>query len=71
MNKPLKIFITYARKDKEAKDKLITSLAVMKRQGLIEIWHDNEMYGGDRWQDEIFSKHLPSSDSAALSCFCR
>ena len=62
MNKPLKIFITYARKDKEAKDKLITSLAVMKRQGLIEIWHDNEMYGGDRWQDEIFSKHLPSSD---------
>ena len=62
MGKMLKIFITYARKDKEAKDKLITSLAVLKRQGLIEIWHDNEMYGGDRWQDEFFFKHLPSSD---------
>ena len=62
MNKPLKIFITYARTDKEAKDKLIKSLAVMKRGGLIEIWHDTEMLGGDRWQQEIFSKHLPTSD---------
>ena len=62
MSKPLKIFLTYARKDKEARDKLITSLAVMKHQGLIEIWHDSEMYDGDKWQDETFSKHLPSSD---------
>ena len=61
MNKPLKVFITYARTDKEAKDKLIKSLAVMKRSGLIDIWHDTEMRGGDRWQDETFSKHLPSS----------
>ena len=30
--------------------------------GLIEIWHDTEMLGGDRWQQEIFSKHLPASD---------
>ena len=62
MNKPLKVFITYARKDKEAKIDLIKSLTVMKRNKLIEIWHDNEMYGGDRWQHEIFSKHLPTSD---------
>ncbi len=62
MNKPLKVFITYARTDKEAKDKLIKSLAVMKRSGLIDIWHDTEMLGGDRWQQEIFSKHLPTSD---------
>ena len=62
MNKPLKVFITYARTDKEAKDKLIKSLAVMKRSGLIEIWHDTEMLGGDRWQQEIFSTHLPTSD---------
>ena len=62
MNKPLKVFITYARTDKAAKDKLIKSLAVMKRSGLIEIWHDTEMLGGDRWQQEIFSTHLPTSD---------
>ena len=62
MRKPLKVFITYARTDKEAKDKLIKSLAVMERSGLIDIWHDTEMLGGDRWQQEIFSKHLPTSD---------
>ena len=62
MNNPLKVFITYARTDKAAKDKLIKYLAVMKRSGLIDIWHDTEMLGGDRWQQEIFSKHLPTSD---------
>ena len=62
MNRPLKVFITYARTDKAAKDKLIKSLAVMTRSGLIEIWHDTEMLGGDRWQHEIFSTHLPTSD---------
>ena len=62
MSRLLKVFITYSREDKEAKDKLIKYLAVMKRQGLIEIWHDNEIYGGDRWQEEIFSTHLPNSD---------
>ena len=62
MNKPLKVFITYSRKDREAKHRLIRSLAVMKRQGLIEIWHDEKILGGDRWQEEIFSIHVPTSD---------
>lgn len=34
----------------------------MKRQGLIEIWHDEKILGGDRWQEEIFSIHIPTSD---------
>lgn len=38
MKKPLKVFITYARTDTEARDKLIRYLAVMKRNGLIDIW---------------------------------
>ena len=70
MNKPLKVFITYARTDKAAKDKLIKSLAVMTRSGLIEhLARYRNAAGGDRWQQEIFSKHLPTSDSAALSRF--
>ena len=56
MNKSLKVFITYARTDKAAKDDLIKALVVMKRSGLIDIWYDAEMLGGDRWQQEIFSK---------------
>ena len=61
MSKPLKIFITYAHKNTEAKDKLITHLAVMKREGLISIWHDNEITAGDTWRDAIFS-NLDDSD---------
>ena len=61
MSKPLKIFITYAHKNTKAKDKLITHLAVMKREGLISIWHDNEITAGDTWRDAIFS-NLDDSD---------
>ena len=61
MSKPVKIFITYAHKDADAKEDLITSLAVMKRNGLISHWHDNEIIPGDKWRDAIFS-NLAESD---------
>ena len=62
MSKPLKVFITYAHKNREAKDNLIECLAVIKNEGLISIWHDNEILPGDKWREEIFSTHLPDSD---------
>ena len=61
MNKPPKMFITYAHKNTKAKDELITHLAVMKREGLIGIWHDNEITAGDTWRDAIFN-NLDDSD---------
>lgn len=61
MNKGLKIFITYAHKNSEAKDKLITYLDVLRQNGLIDVWHDNEILPGDRWRDAIFS-NLADSD---------
>ena len=61
MSKPLKIFITYAHKNTEAKDELVTHLAVMKSEGLISIWHDNEITAGDTWCDAIFN-NLNDSD---------
>ena len=33
----------------------------MKREGLISIWHDNEILPGDKWRDAIFS-NLADSD---------
>ena len=57
---PLKIFITYAHENREAKSNLITSLAVMIRAGLIKIWHDAEVLGGERWKEEISSNLLQS-----------
>ena len=59
MNKPLKVFITYAHKNREAKDKLIECLAVIKNEGLISIWHDNEILPGDKWREEFFPHTCP------------
>ena len=62
MNKPLKGFITYSHKNRKEKNKLITYLDVIRQEGLIDIWHDNEILAGDTWKEEIFSANLPKSD---------
>ena len=61
MSKPLKIFITYAHKDKAAKDKLVACLSVMEKKGEIKFWDDNEICPGDEWYKEI-SNNLTTSD---------
>ena len=73
MNKPLKIFITYAYTDKAEKGKLVTHLDVLVREGLIADWNDNEITPGDTWRDPTFSNlvesnlllHLVSASSLA------
>ena len=62
MSKPLKVFITYSHKNRKQKNKLITYLDVMRQEGSIDIWHDNEILAGDTWKKEIFSTNLPESD---------
>ncbi len=61
MRRPLKIFITYSHADTKAKDRLIAHLDVLKQNGLIDIWHDNNLRPGDAWRDTIFS-NLADSD---------
>ena len=62
MSNPLKVFVTYARKNRKEKDKLVTYLKGMQREGLISIWHDNEIIAGDKWREEIFNTNLPDSN---------
>ena len=61
MSKPLKIFITYAHKDKAAKDKLIAYLGALEKKGEIKFWDDNEIRPGDEWHKQI-SNNLVTSD---------
>ena len=61
MRKSLKLFITYSHKNTAEKDELITRLALLKHEGLISIWHDNEILPGDKWRNTIFS-NLDDSD---------
>ena len=55
-NPSIKLFIAYARKDKKYKDELIKHLAVLRQEGEIEIWHDEELTPGDEWQEAIEEK---------------
>ena len=68
MNKPLKIFITYAHKDKAAKDKLVTHLNVLMRRGLITIRDDNEITPGNKWRDAMFT-NLGRIEPSSSPCF--
>jgi hypothetical protein len=52
MSKP-SVFISYSHKDEEWKDKLVTHLGVLKEQGLLDIWEDRRIEGGDDWLPEI------------------
>jgi hypothetical protein len=60
--KMLKLFITYSHLNETEKKRIIIYLKVMIDEGLISVWNDDDILGGDEWQEEIFLKHLPNSD---------
>lgn len=52
---PVKIFISYAHKDEAYKDKLVTSIANLKRQGFVSAWEDRQIPIGGEWDHHIKS----------------
>lgn len=52
---PVKIFISYAHEDEAYKDKLVTSLANLKRQGYVSAWDDRQIPAGGEWDKHIKS----------------
>ncbi len=52
MTKP-SVFISYSHKDEEWKDKLVDHLGVLQEEGLLKIWEDRQIEGGDDWFPEI------------------
>lgn len=53
MSQPVKLFISYARKDEAFKEELLVHLKPLKRNGIIEAWHDNDVELGGEWEPEI------------------
>ncbi|MGB2981639.1 MAG: toll/interleukin-1 receptor domain-containing protein, partial [Candidatus Zixiibacteriota bacterium] len=47
------VFISYSHKDEEWKDRLITHLGVLEKQGYLKTWDDRQIEGGDDWRSEI------------------
>ncbi|MEL7426834.1 MAG: TIR domain-containing protein [Bacteroidota bacterium] len=50
---PKKIFISYARKDREWVEKLQIHLVSLQRQGLVDSWDDSRIKPGDQWDEGI------------------
>ncbi|AUT01518.1 hypothetical protein CLI64_14595 [Nostoc sp. CENA543] len=53
MSNPVKVFFSYSHKDETLRDELATHLSTMKRQGVIEAWHDRAIIAGSNWADAI------------------
>jgi hypothetical protein len=60
-----KVFFSYSHIDEALRDKLEVQLTVLKRQGLIEPWHDRRMIAGDELNFEI-DKNLEEADVILL-----
>ena len=49
----MKVFISYAHKDEGFKNELLTMLAGLENQKVINIWQDRKIEGGESWYNAI------------------
>ena len=52
MTKPT-IFISYSHKDEEWKNRLVSHLGVLQHEGLLDVWDDRRIGGGEGWYPKI------------------
>lgn len=60
-----RVFISYSHKDEALRDELEVQLAMLKRQGLIDVWHDRRLLAGDHL-DWTISEELDQADIVLL-----
>lgn len=56
LNAPKKIFFSYSKNDRTYLEELKKHLATLRRQGKVELWDDNEILPGDKWNNKIHSQ---------------
>ena len=59
------LFFSYSHKDESVRDELETHLVMLKRQGVIETWHDRRIVAGDEFAGQI-SERLESANIILL-----
>jgi tetratricopeptide (TPR) repeat protein len=62
---PVKLFCSYSHRDERYLTKLKTSLAGLRREGLIEEWHDRKIRPGQEWEEAI-DENLETSEIILL-----
>jgi TIR domain len=50
---PIKVFLSYARKDDALREEFSAHLSSLTNQNLIEPWHDRKIDAGTEWAKEI------------------
>lgn len=65
MLQTVKLFFSYSHKDEALRDDLATHLALLKRQGVIDAWHDRQISAGSEWKNAI-DEHLETADIILL-----
>lgn len=63
--RPARVFYSYSHRDERLKDKLIEQLSSLRREGLIEEWHDRRIPPGKEWAQEI-DQNLETADIIIL-----
>ncbi|WP_437657009.1 AAA family ATPase [Sorangium sp. So ce1182] len=63
--KPLRLFFSYSHKDEALRDELETHLALLKREGLLQSWHDRRVGAGEEWAGQI-DKNLNEAEVILL-----
>lgn len=64
-SEPIKVFVSYARRDQDLCVELIKHLKILKNQGWIQDWHDGQISAGSEWEKEI-ETHLNSAQIILL-----
>jgi len=59
------LFFSYSHQDEALRDQLEVHLSMLRRQGLIEAWHDRRITAGEDFHGEI-SAHLEEADVILL-----
>jgi hypothetical protein len=59
-NSPIAVFYSYSHKDEELRERLETHLKLLKRQGIVQDWHDRRISAGTEWEGEI-NQYLESA----------
>ena len=59
------LFFSYSHRDEVVRDELETHLVMLKRQDVIETWHDRRIVAGDEFDGQI-SEHLENADIILL-----
>jgi hypothetical protein len=62
---PLRVFLSYSHKDQELCERFLVHLSELRRQGLIEPWHDRRITAGAEWAGAI-DEHLNSAHIIVL-----